>query len=161
MRQVDPYLALVRNAVFAEQGPPRVSPLDRRTPPRSVALEPVSDEVREQHAYELAEREGLLMDSGFPEFCGSKVYHGGDCCARHAALSDLGSVEFYYELMKRGGDGIGEFKPIPVPVPVGFCTRCESVGHMPATCPFPAGDDAVTRIARLRRERREGREEAA
>lgn len=94
MRQVDARLALIRHAVAAEYEPPRVSPLRRRVS-RAMKLPEVSAEVREQYEYEATEREGILMDSGLPEWCGSKVYHGGECCARHVALGDLGCVHFY------------------------------------------------------------------
>lgn len=36
----------------------------------------------------------------------------------------------------------------------GFCSRCESVGHIVEACPFSLGDVDMMNVARLRRERR-------
>ena len=54
MRQVDARFALVRNAVFADSPPPRVSPLARRASEYEKLVAwaeskyPVTDDLREQ-----------------------------------------------------------------------------------------------------------------
>jgi hypothetical protein len=158
MRQVDPRLALIRHALAPDAEPPRVSPL-KRVASRAMKLPEVSAEVREQYEYEVTEREGVLMDSGLPEWCGSKMYHGGECCARHVVLGDLSCAEFYDYAVEL--PFVRGMVRVSTPVPVGLCTRCESVGHVVARCPFSVGDVDVMKVARLRRERRAGREAAA
>lgn len=166
MRKVDARLALVRHVVAGEYEPPRVSPLQRRKSQAeamrawSETLHPITDATREQYTYEFDERVSVYVYAGLPERCGSKVYAGGECCARHLALDDLGCVEYWAYagalLFVRG-----LVSPIPTPLSEGHCTRCESVGHVVASCPFPPGDVGVLKVARLRRERRAQREAAA
>lgn len=158
MRQVDARLALIRHALAPDAEPARVSPL-RLVQSRAMKLPEVSSGVRAQYEYEVTEREGVLMDSRLPEWCGSKTYHGGECCARHVVQSDLGCAEFYdYAAVVPFVRGMMR---VHTPEPVGLCTRCESVGHVVARCPFPAGDADVMKDARLRRERRAREEFAA
>jgi hypothetical protein len=163
LRQVDAKLALIRHAVAFGVEPPRVSPLKRR---RSMAEKmfaeaeakcPITDEVREEYAYVFGERVSVYVYEGVPERCGSKTYHGGECCAFHVALYEVGCVEYWAH--PKGED----FPPVrvPTPRPVGHCARCESVGHEAGRCPFPVGDAAVMKAARIRRERRARRETAA
>lgn len=145
---VDPVGALSRSALAAER---RDGPKVIRRPFRPHS-EPISNEVRAQWEYEFEERVSIKVYSGMPERCGSKDVNP-DCCAYHATLTEVGCVEFYDELVKRGGDGIGDFKPMPAPVPVGFCSRCESVGHAEASCRF-VEDELARKVVALRRERR-------
>lgn len=165
MRQVDARRALVRNAVFAALQPERVSPLKGRTSHYERLLAwidarcPVTDEIREQHEYEFAERVSVYVYEGLTERCGSKVYDGGECCAYHVVLSEVGCVEFFAKTSAL--PFVRGMVRVPTPRPVGFCTRCESVGHVVAVCPFRPGDVDVMKAARLRRERRAGREAAA
>lgn len=86
-------LALYKNALEAERGPARVSPL-RRQASRAAPPPEIPDEVRAAYACELAEREAVHVYAGLPETCGSKLI-GVLCCARHAALQDIGCIEFW------------------------------------------------------------------
>lgn len=114
--------------------------------------------MQAEHAYSFAEREGLRIDSGMVPNCGSKSINP-DCCAYHAALLEVGCLEFF--------DYASALPFVPGPArapasaPVGLCSRCESVGHVVEACPFKVGDVDVMKAARLRRERRAGREAAA
>lgn len=165
MRQVDARYALIRHALAPDAEPPRVSPLKRRASQAERLAAwvdgvcPVTDEVREQYEFERIEREGVLMDSRLPEWCGSKTYHGGECCAPHVALGDLGCVEFYaYASALPFVRGLVR---VATSEPVGRCSRCESVGHVVGACPFGLADADVMKVARLRRERRARAEFAA
>lgn len=158
MREVDARLALIRNAVAAEYEPPKVSPLARRTSVygRMVAAVeaecPVTEECRESYDYDFAERVGIKIDSGFRELCGSKSALP-DCCAYHSSLLEMGSVEFWNLAQQRPFVPGMVRVPTPRPEPV-YCSRCESVGHVVASCPFSVGDADLRESARLRRERR-------
>ena len=152
---VDPIAALNRNALAADRADePRVVRYSRRPRPEPVAVETV-----EQYEYEFAEREGLKIDAGMTARCGSKDIMP-DCCAYHSALTDLGCVEFWD--LARG-------REVTSPVPTAqssrrrdelLCSRCESVGHSAASCPFK-DDEETRRLARLRRERRSRKAAAA
>ncbi len=152
--------ALVKNAVAALEGTARVSPL-KRTPSRVLPEgdEPITDEVREQHAYEFAEREGLKIDSGMEPNCGSRVVMP-DCCAYHSTLTEVGCVEFYDFMLNRTFVDFLVRCPRSNPLPV-ICSRCEAVGHEQPACPFAAGDVDMQKVAARRRERRARREVAA
>ena len=85
--------ALYKNALEVERGPSRVSPL-RRQASRAAPPPEIPADVREAHDDELAEREAVYVYAGLPEYCGSRLIDAG-CCAAHAALQDVGCVEFY------------------------------------------------------------------
>jgi hypothetical protein len=162
MREVDARLALIRHAVAGQSEPPRVSPLKRR---RSVAEKmladaeakcPITDEMREEYAYVFEERVSVYVYEGLPERCGSKTYHGGECCALHVVLHEVGCVEYWAHPKLESC-----VVRVPTPRPAALCSRCESVGHVVEGCPFSVGDVAVLNAARHRRERRAGREAAA
>lgn len=152
-RKVDAWRALVRNAAAAAAAPARVSPLGvRRSSRAPVMPDVITDERREEYAYLFDERMGLLMESGMVEYCSSKPLNPG-CCAQHSALMELGALEVW-DYMQDHYFVPGLVRtPAPVVEPI-YCSRCESVGHQAASCPFPAGDREVGRIAALRRERR-------
>lgn len=165
MRQVDPRLALIRHALAPESGPARVSPLQgRKSLGQKIAaqvdeLYPIADKCREDYEFEFEERVGIKAYSGMVERCGSKMVNP-DCCAYHSTLLELGCVEFY-DWQKRFPFDALLLVPILMPAPVGHCTRCESLGHEIECCPFSISDVDVMRVARVRRERRAGREVAA
>jgi hypothetical protein len=148
---VDPVAALNRNALAAERRDEQ-KVIRRPFRPRP---EPISNEVRERYEYEFAEREGLKIDSGMEPRCNSKEVMP-DCCAYHSTLLEVGSSEFYAYASEM------PFEPglvrVSLPSPSNLCcSRCESVGHTPASCPYPAADEFVTRIAVLRREAKKAR----
>lgn len=150
--------ALVKNAVFAATPEPRVSPLKGHSLhyERLLAwideLCPITEEIREQHEYEFAERTSVYVYEGLPERCGSKVYDGGECCAYHVVLSDVGCVEFFAKAGSMPFER-GLVRPVPLPAAVGHCSRCESVGHVVSSCPFPVSNE-VMRAAALRHDHR-------
>ena len=159
MRQVDARLALIRHALGPPQEPPRVSPLKRRKSQAArmeaaaEAVCPITDEIREDHQSEFEERVSVYVYEGMPERCGSRLVMP-DCCAYHQTLLEVGCVEFW-AWEKMFGFVLGPVRPVYTPrlEPV-YCSRCESVGHVVASCPFSASDVAVRESARLRRERR-------
>lgn len=147
----DAWGALCRNAVAAERDeapPPKVKRM-RRPPP---TLTYITEEVKAEYDYVFKEREGIHLDAGLVPRCASKEINP-HCCAYHAALSEVGCLEFfdhasalpYVRVMVRasllGLDAV-------------FCSRCESVGHLAEACPFGLADADVMNVARLRRERR-------
>lgn len=88
-------LALLKNAAAAEEVSARVSPLRRRPPLAEVAPGArVSEDVRSGYADEFEERASVHAYEGLPERCDSRLINP-DCCAQHAALVELGCVEFY------------------------------------------------------------------
>lgn len=145
-------VALTRNAVAAEQPPPRPSPLAARQLSRALSLPEPTAEERAEYEYELTEAAGRYMDAGCSEAEADRL-----------AFDDLGHVQFWLELRGRRG----QYPPLRrrtlrlVPPTGPFCARCESVGHAVARCPFPADDKDMLRVARLRRERRAGKEAVA
>lgn len=166
MRQVDARLALIRNALGPPPEPARVSPLRRRKSQAArmeaaaEAVCPITDEKREDHHFEFEERMSVYVYEGMPERCRSKTITL-DCCAYHLVLLEVGCVEFWaWQKMFQFVPGL--WRPVPAsrPAPV-YCSRCESVGHVVERCPFSVGDTDVREGARLRRERRAGREAAA
>lgn len=157
MREVDARLALIRNAIGPPPEPARVSPLQRR---KSQAVRmaawvesecPITDELREEYQFEFDERVSIKVYSGAHESCGSKA-SGSDCCATHSTLDELGCVEFWVFMRLR--PFVRGMVRVRVPVPVGHCSRCESVGHAVERCPFGVGDAGGRELARQRRERR-------
>lgn len=158
MRQVDPRLALIRHAISGDAEPPRVSPLQRRKS-RALQLPEVSDDARAEYAYAFAEREGLKIDGGMVGRCGSKLINP-DCCAYHSTLLEIGCLEFFDHATALPYVRGLVRATLPAVASIA-CPRCESVGHVVEACPFWLNDEAVTKIARLRRERRAGREAAA
>lgn len=160
-------IALMRNAVAAEVGPVRVSPLRSRQPSRKMELPEVSAEARAEYDYLFAERVGIMVEDGrMPERCASKLINP-DCCATHAALTELGSTEFWSYAREHQFTGrrvarrdaptwVEEARAAGV-----YCSRCESVGHEVGECPFSPNDTDMLRVAALRRERRAGREAVA
>jgi hypothetical protein len=142
MQEVDAWGALVRNALVVGEPP---SAAVRRF--SSAALRPpaISAERREEYEYELMERAGFYMDGGLSQAEADRL-----------ALDDLGCVE-YWDMPK---GRLGRARSVPS-VPVGHCTRCESVGHYVEMCPFSLTDVDVLKVAARRRERRALREVAA
>lgn len=150
--------ALVKNAVVALEGPARVSPL-KRASSRALASEEITTERREEYQYLFDERLSIKLNSGMIERCGSN-YVMPDCCAHHSTLAELGSVETWDFIESRQMGGV----PFRIPrtkITPGFCSRCESVNHQVAACPFWQSDADVIRVAAIRRERRAAREVAA
>lgn len=147
----DAWGALCRNAAAAEGDEPEQHKVRRmrRTGP---SLPHVSEEVKEEYEYAFKEREGIHLDAGLIPRCSSKEINPR-CCAYHAALSEVGCLEFFdYASALPYVPGLVRAPP-PEPHP-GFCSRCESVGHEVEACPFGLGDAEVMNAARLRRERR-------
>lgn len=150
-REPDAWKALCRNTAAAEGHKPESAPVRRMRRP-GLALPYVSEEVREEYDYAFMEREGFYLDSGMPARCQSKEINPR-CCAYHAALSEVGCLEFYdHSSALPYVPGLARAPP-PEIVP-GFCPRCESVGHTVEACPFGLSDADVMNGARLRRERR-------
>jgi hypothetical protein len=116
------------------------------------ALPYVSDEVKEEYEYVFKEREGIHLDAGLIPRCSSKEINPR-CCAYHAALSEVGCVEFFDHALPLPYVRGMVRAPLPEVEP-GFCPRCESVGHAAESCPFGLGDADAAEVARLRRERR-------
>jgi hypothetical protein len=147
----DAWGALCRNAAAAERDKPE-PPTVRRLRRPGLALPYISEEVRAEYDYAFTEREGFYLDAGMLPRCQSREINPR-CCAHHAALSEVGCLEFfdhasalpYVRGMVRA--------PLPEVV-AGLCPRCESVGHTVEACPFGLSDADVMNGARLRRERR-------
>jgi hypothetical protein len=118
----------------------------------------VTAEDREQYEYEFEERVSVYVYEGMPWRCISKEINP-TCCAHHLVLLELGTVDFW-KYMRAWPFVLGVVRAL-APRLVGYCTRCESVGHVVERCPFSIGDADVMKVARLRRERRAGREAAA
>lgn len=147
----DAWNALCRNAAAAEREKSEpTKPKQMRRP--ALALPYISEEVRDEHDYGFKEREGFYLDAGMVARCPSKEMNPR-CCAYHAALSEVGCVEFfdYAAALPYVRGLVRASRPEAVP---GFCSRCESAGHAVETCPFGVGDSDVMHGARLRRERR-------
>lgn len=147
----DAWNALCRNAAAAERGessPPKVKPMRRP----GLSLPHISDEMRDEHDYAFKEREGFYLDAGMVPKCSSREINPR-CCAYHAALSEVGCLEFFdYASALPYVRGMARC-PTPQPEPV-YCARCESIGHVVEACPFGVGDADVMNAARQRRERR-------
>ncbi|HEX8117520.1 MAG TPA: hypothetical protein VF521_09620 [Pyrinomonadaceae bacterium] len=145
----DAWDALCRNAAAAERDKPE-PPSIRRRP--GLALPHISEEVRAEHDYAFKEREGFYLDAGLIPRCPSREINPR-CCAYHAALSEVGCLEFFDHASAlpyvRGM--VHASRPAVEHV---FCARCESVSHEVESCPFGVGDADVMNAARLRRERR-------
>jgi hypothetical protein len=161
MQQVDARLALIRHALAPEAAPALVSPLHRRKSlgqkmaAQVEGLYPITGEMREEYAYVFDERVSVYVYEGMPERCRSKLVMP-DCCAYHLALLDVGCLEFWaYPKLESC------VVRVPTPRPVGVCSRCESVGHVVERCSFGVSDVDTMKSARLRRDRRAGREAAA
>jgi 3-deoxy-D-arabino-heptulosonate 7-phosphate (DAHP) synthase class II len=93
MREVNPWRALVRNALAAE----RVNTRPRtRTARTRLTYEPpvVPAWAREEYDQEFAERVGVRAFNGQPEDCGEKM-HAPGCCARNDVLLEMGCLEFW------------------------------------------------------------------
>lgn len=147
----DAWEALCRNAAAAERDETD-SPTVKRMRRPGLSLPYISDDVREEHDYAFKEREGFYLDAGLIPRCSSREINPR-CCAYHAALSEVGCVEFFdYALALPYVRGLVRTRR-PAAAP-GFCSRCESVGHAVEACPFGIGDADVMNGARLRRERR-------
>lgn len=140
------------------RGPAPPSTARRWTPVEESDLLKVTAEDREQYDYEFEERVSVYVYEGMPWRCISKEINP-TCCAHHLALLELGTAEFWK--YSRECAFVRGIVRIPTPRPVGHCSRCESIGHVVERCPFSAGDAEVLKAARLRRERRARREEAA
>jgi hypothetical protein len=83
---IDPWRALVRHAVMSEEveSGKRRPVLVRRRATAALEMPVISDESRAQYEYELTERAGRYMDSGF-----------SDVEADTLAIQDLGCLEFW------------------------------------------------------------------
>jgi hypothetical protein len=149
--EADAWGALCRNAAAAERdesSPPKVRRMRRPSPSAPY----VSAEVKDEHDYVFKEREGIHLDAGLVPRCSSKEINP-HCCAHHAALSEVGCLEFF-----------DYASPLPYTrglvcastpeADLGLCSRCESVGHLDEACPFGISDVDVMNVARLRREHR-------
>lgn len=149
-REVDAVAALNRNAA-AERDSAEPRQVRRMRRPLA-ALPHVTEEMKEEYDYALKEREGFHLDAGVIARCTSKDTNP-HCCAYHAALLEVGCLEFFTHAQAlpyvRGM--VRCERPAASPL---FCERCQSVGHAEAACPFKSADEAVTIVARLRRERR-------
>jgi hypothetical protein len=149
--EADAWGALCRNAAAAEGDRPEPPKVKRMRRPR-LALPYVTEEVKAEHDYAFKEREGFYLDAGMLTRCQSREINPR-CCAYHAALSEVGCLEFFdYASALPYVRGLAhaslpEFNP-------GVCSRCESVGHLAESCPFGLADADVMHVARLRRERR-------
>ena len=134
--------------------PPRVVAGLNRGPGRGGFEAPgPSAEDRAEYDYLLAERAGLLMDSG-----------AGQAEADALAAGELGCFDFWhYARSVNAWVGAREVRATAArfELPRVYCPRCESRGHAVEACPFPPNDADVLKVARLRRERRAGREAAA
>jgi hypothetical protein len=108
--------------------------------------------VKEEHDYVLKEREGFYIDSGMTPQCQAKEANP-NCCARHAALLEVGCLEFFAHALSLPYVRGMVRCVLPARSPL-FCERCQSVGHAEVACPFKPTDEAVAVGARLRRERR-------
>lgn len=123
---------------------------------RPDEFEPVAPTAadRAEYDYDLTERAGLLLDSGLTQ-----------ADADAAALAEVGRFELwlYVRQVNAWADarGAGPCVPTSRQQESVFCSRCESVGHLVEACPFWLTDEAVTKVARLRRESRAGREAVA
>jgi hypothetical protein len=148
---VDAYKALNRNAAAAERDKSEPRAVGRMRRPRP-SLSAISEELKEEHDYVLKEREGFHIDSGMTPQCQAKEANP-HCCARHAALLEVGCLEFFAHALslpyERGM--VRCQRPVVSSL---FCEQCQSVGHTEAGCPFKPTDEAVTIVAPLRRERR-------
>lgn len=149
-RKVDAWEALNRNAA-AERDRPEPPGVRRMRRPRS-ALPYIPEEVREEYDYAFKEREGIHLDAGLVPRCSSREINPR-CCAHHAALSEVGCLEFFDHASTRPYVR-GLVRASSPEVEPGFCPRCESVGHAVEACPFGLADADVMNVARLRRERR-------
>lgn len=149
---VNAWEALCHNAAAAEGDAPDPPRLARGRRPRRLALPHISDEVKAEYDYAFKEREGIYLDAGLIPRCSSREINP-NCCAYHAALSEVGCLEFFdYASALPYVHGMVCIS-LPEVAP-GFCSRCESVGHVVEACPFGVGDAEVMKVARLRRERR-------
>jgi hypothetical protein len=147
----DAWEALCRNAAAAEGDRPEPPKVGRLRRPQATRLF-ISDEVKEEYDYVFKEREGIHLDAGLILRCPSKEINPR-CCAYHAALSEVGCLEFFDHASPLPYVRGMVRCPTPEPEPV-YCSRCESVGHVVDTCPFGVGDADVMHAARLRRGRR-------
>lgn len=149
----DAWEALCRNAAAAERDMPEPTKLKRMRRP-ALALPYVSEEVKDEYDYALKEREGFYLDAGMVALCSSKEI-SPRCCAHHAALSEVGCLEFfdYASALPYVRGMVRAVRPGLSPA---LCSRCESLGHVADACPFGLGDVDVMHAARQRRERRVG-----
>jgi hypothetical protein len=154
-REVDAVGALNRNAAAAERDKAEPRAVGRMR--RSLSLPTISEDVKEEHDYILKEREGFHIDAGMTPQCQAKEANP-HCCARHAALLEVGCLEFFAHALslpyERGM--VSGKRPATSSL---FCEQCQSIGHTEAACPFKHTDEAVTVVARLRRERRASADE--
>ncbi len=154
--QPDAVGALNRNAAAAERDRPAPQQMRRMRRPLA-ALPHISEEVKEEYDYALKEREGFHLDAGMTPRCPSKDINP-HCCAYHSALLEVGCLEFFAHALPlpyvRGM--VRCERPAAPPL---FCEQCQSVGHTEAGCPFKPTNEAVTVVARLRRERRASADE--
>ena len=150
-REPDAREALCRNAAGAEHDKPE-PPKVRRMRRPGLSLPRVSDDIKEEHDYVFKEREGIYLDAGMVARCQSKEINPR-CCSFHAALSEVGCLEFfdYASALPYVGGMVRASLPEIAP---GFCPRCESIGHLLEACPFGLGDADVMNGGRQRRERR-------
>lgn len=150
-REPDAWEAVCRNAAAAA-GDKTEPPTVRRLRQRRQGLPYVSEEIKAEYNYIFAEREGFYLEAGMIPRCSSREINA-DCCAYHAALSEVGCLEFfdYASALPYVRGMVRASLPEVAP---GFCSRCESVGHPVEACPFGVGDADVMNTAWLRRERR-------
>lgn len=147
----DAWEALCRGGVAAERDEPDPTKVKRIRRP-ALTLPYVSEEVTDEYDYALKEREGFYLDAGMVARCSSKEINPR-CCAHHAAVSEVGCLEFfdYASALPYVRGMVRAVRPGPSP---DLCSRCESVGHVVEACPFGLGDADAMNAARQRRERR-------
>jgi hypothetical protein len=106
--------------------------------------------VREEYDFEMRERAFRYMDAGI-----------SDERAFERAYEEMGCAEVW-DLLRGWPQGLGSTQ-VPVRQRTDdTCSRCESIGHEVARCPYPAVSDKfrrdealeVQRIAEARRVRR-------
>jgi hypothetical protein len=149
--EADAWGALCRNAAAAERDKPG-SPSVKQMRRPALSLPEIPEEVKDEHDYAFKEREGFYLDAGMSPRCSSKDINPR-CCAYHAALLEVGCVEFFDHASALPYVPGMAWASRPEVVP-SFCSRCESVGHIVEACPFSPADAEVMHVARLRRERR-------
>jgi hypothetical protein len=119
--------------------------------PRSGVVAPVASvDVREEYDFEMRERAFKYMDAGI-----------SDERAFERAYEEMGCAEVW-DLLRGWPQDFGTFRNPVARETDDTCSRCESIGHEVARCPYPAVSDRfrrdealqVQRIAEARRVRR-------
>src|ERR1051326_8963039 len=121
-REPDAWAALCRNAAAAESHQSAPSKVGRLRRPLS-SLPSISEDEKQEYDYLFKEREGFYLDAGMAPRCASKEINP-HCCAYHAALLEIGCLEFFTHAhaLPYALGMVRCVRPAPSPF---FCERCQ------------------------------------